>query len=98
MKEFKDLVFQPHPNMEGLQATYFFENGYGVSVVRFNLPFGGYGSYTSNENEWELAIAKGNSDNWEICYDTPITEDVLGHLTAPDVTHIMKRVQSLPKP
>lgn len=31
------------------------------------------------------------------CYTTPITNDVLGHLTEEDVTKYMKQVQKLPE-
>ena len=32
---------------------------------------------------------------WEICYDTPITNDVLGYLTPEEVTEYMIEVQTL---
>ena len=96
MKTFKDLVFNPHSNCDGIQAKIFFPNGYGVSVVRFKLPGGfGYGSYTSNESEWELAVLEGTEKDWGLTYNTPITNDVLGHLSADDVTDVMAKVQSL---
>jgi hypothetical protein len=104
LKTFKDLRFKPHLSGDGLMAQLNFANGYGVSVVRFKI--GGdlgslaarlfadnpiYSSYTSNEKEWELAVLRGES----ICYSTPITDDVIGHLSARQVTAIMKRVQAL---
>jgi hypothetical protein len=96
MKTFKDLVFNPHLVGNGKQAKIFFPNGYGVSVVRFKLLSGfGYGSYTSNESEWELAVLEGTEKDWELTYDTPITDDVLGHLSEDGVTEIMAKVQSL---
>lgn len=55
----------------------------------------GYGSYTDNENEWELAVLEGNKNNWELTHKTPITNDVVGHLSKDEVTEIMKRVQEL---
>lgn len=83
--------------MDGLQALMFFDNGYGVSVVRFKFPNGtSYGSYTNNEQEWELAVIKGNAESWNLCYDTTITDDVLGYLSNDDVSDVMCRVQSLP--
>ena len=94
MKTFKDLDFQTHPNANGLQATHFFPNGYGVSVVRFKAG-GIYGSYTNGESDWELAVLKGNKKKWSLTYNTPITEDVLGYLSEKDVTDTMKKIQSL---
>ncbi len=91
---FTDLDFQSHPFGNGIQALKFFDNNYGVSVVRFTTPFGA-GSYGSEEGLYEVAILKGVEDEWEICYDTPITEDVLGHLTEEHVTNLLSQVQSL---
>lgn len=97
MKTFKDLKFEPHPiDIDGLRAVMMFENGYGVSVVQFKVD-GRFGSYTSNEDEWELAVLKGNEKKWAITYDTPITDDVIGYLSAKKVSKIMKQVQSLRK-
>ena len=42
MKSFKDIEFKPHKYGEGLHGLIFFENGYGVSVVRYK------GSYNPN--------------------------------------------------
>ena len=88
---FTDLDFQPHPSIpgNGVQALQFFDNGYGVSIVKFP------GSYGAEEGLYELAVLKGVEENWEICYDTPITEDVLGHLTEEHITNLLFQVQSL---
>jgi hypothetical protein len=86
---FTDLDFQPHPTGNGVQALQFFDNGYGVSVVRFP------GSYGYLQKLYELAVLKGIEENYEICYDTPITEDVLGHLTEEHITNLLSQVQSL---
>lgn len=104
MKTFEDLKFKPHLTGDGKQSSMIFKNGYGVSVVRFKLPLlagtflggrGDYGSYTSNEDEWELAVIKGAEGEWEITYDTPITDDVMGYLSEQKVTDVMKQVQEL---
>lgn len=97
MKTFEDLKFKPHPSMmEGVQAVEIFPNGYGVSVVRVKtFCGGGYGSYTSNEQEWELAVIKGTKERFSLCYDTHITNDVIGHLSDCEVSRIMKEVQEL---
>lgn len=95
MKTFNDIEFGPHPNGAGKLGRIFFPNGYGVSVVRFSLGSFGYGSYTDNEEQWELAVLKGNSESWGLCYTTPITNDVLGRLSEKEVTEIMYQVQEL---
>jgi hypothetical protein len=93
---FSDLKFRDHPTGIGRQGLVFFPNGYGVSVVRFRLPFGlGYGSYTSDESEWELAVLKGNAEKWELAYDTPITDDVIGHLSEAEIEKVIEQVANL---
>jgi hypothetical protein len=90
MKTFKDLEFKKHLAFKGgVHALIFFPNGYGASVVN------GDGSYTSNNTQYELAVLKGNKDDWGLNYDTHITDDVLGYLSSEDVTEIMKKIQSL---
>lgn len=93
MKTFKDLKFEPHNVGNGLMARMLFDNGYGVSVVRFSIgAFGG--SYTDGD-EWEVAVVKKTEDGSTLCYDTPITQDVIGHQTDAEVTDIMRQVQEL---
>jgi hypothetical protein len=96
MKTFNDLVWKKHTTGIGHHGVLFFENGYGVSVVRFWIIGCGYGSYTDNEDEWELAVLIGTADKYDLCYTTTITDDVLGHLSETEVTDIMRRVQLLP--
>ena len=96
MVKFSDIQFRPHPNpaCDGLQGLIFFPGGYGLSIVRFKSFFGGdrYMSYTSNEDEWEVAILKGDENKWEICYDTLLTNDVLGYQTKEDIEKIMRHL------
>ena len=86
MKTFKDLPFEPHPNMNGVQARIQFENGYGASVVKGEYTYGG------NEGLYELAVLDSEGD---LTYETPITNDVLGYLSEDDVTDVLKQIQSL---
>lgn len=98
MKSFKDIEFKPHRFGEGVHGLIFFDNGYGVSVVRyknFYVNNNGYSSYTSNDREWEVAVIYGNEKDWELCYNTHITDDVLGHLTEGEVDWVMFQVQEL---
>jgi hypothetical protein len=88
---FTDLNFESHPCFkdDGIQAKHFFPNGYGVSVVRFP------GSYGFQDDLYEVAILQGTPDKYELCYDTPITEDVLGHQDETDINNILNEVQTL---
>jgi hypothetical protein len=85
MKTFKDLNFEPHTMGRGWMTKEHFDNGYGVSVVR--TPF----SYGGKQGLYELAVFKDGS----ICYDTPITSDVIGYLRPEDVTDVMEKIQKL---
>lgn len=84
MKTFKDLEFKPHNNCKGgIQAIMEFPNGYGISVIQ-----GKY--FYCNDNTYEVAVLK----NGNLCYDTDITDDVLGYQTEEDITRIMKKLQT----
>ena len=85
MKTFNDLDFQPMQFDIGIQARIFFDNGYGASVIRSPYSYGG------NQDLYELAVIKDNA----ICYDTPVTDDVLGYLTEDDVTKYLGQIQEL---
>ena len=85
MITFKDIEFRQHNAGEGSQGLIFFPGGYGLSVVRFKHPYSTrYSSYTDDKT-WEVAILKGTKEQWEICYDTEITNDVLTYKTEEDI-------------
>lgn len=71
----------------GTQHKFEFANGYGASVVQSAMSYGGPAGM------WELAVLKGGS----ITYDTPLTSDVLGWLTADDVGQTLAAIEALPK-
>jgi hypothetical protein len=92
MVTFDDIEFKSHASGEGSQGLIFFPNGYGLSVVRFKHPYSSrYSSYTDSKT-WEVAILKGTEDNWEICYDTLLTDDVLTYQTEEDINRIIKHI------
>ena len=76
---YDDLIFHPVGNKR-LQAKVEFRNGYGASVVLF-LPEAGF----------ELAVMKDG----HLCYNTPITSDVLKNLTPEDITRYLKQIEAL---
>lgn len=82
MKTFEDLEFKPHScEIDGQQAVLNFDNGYGCSVLI------GKDFYSNGIDTYELAVLHDDL----LCYDTPITDDVLGHLTKKEVTIVMKK-------
>jgi len=87
-----------HEIFDGTQRIYRFDNGYGASLVRNKNSLGCYESRTSNENEWELAVIyfDGNKiDEYRLIYDTPITDDVMGHLEEDEIEEVLKRIKNL---
>lgn len=86
MKTFNDLQFEKNYTLGGVKSRMFFENGYGVSVIRNQYSYGG------ESGLYELAVL--NKDG-KIVYDTPITHDVLGWLSKEEVTSTMEKVQKL---
>lgn len=89
-----------HPIGEGVQIQYRFPNGYGASVIRFKINIASSeswvgGSYGSEDDLWELAVIKWDGDGYALNYDTPITDDVLGHLTDEQVQDTLKQIMEL---
>lgn len=91
MAKFDDLEFKKKRFGEGIQALIFFNNGYGASIIQGGI------AYTSNDEEYELAVLRGNKDDWKLCYTTPITDDVIGHLTKNDITRYLNKIECLEK-
>lgn len=89
MKTFKDLEFTDHPmgsEVGGIMSRIYFDNGYGASIIRSQFSYGGkIGLY-------ELAVLDEDGD---VCYTTPITDNVIGYLREEDVSEVMIRIQQL---
>lgn len=87
---FEKLRFDGHKvDDSGTQATIFFDNGYGASVITGDM------FYTSEDKPYELAVMKGDAENHSICYDTIITTDVCGYLDQADVIDLLSQVSKL---
>jgi hypothetical protein len=82
-----------------LQEIYRFPNGYGASVIS-----GSIYAHGGSAGLCELAVVKYNDDDpedpnsFDLCYDTPIAGDVVGHLTRNEVRKYLKRIFELPTP
>ena len=76
-----DLGYYP-----GVGYKFVFDNEYGASVVKH------FGSYGYDSDEWELAVTDKLG---HLVYDTPITDDVLGHLSDEEVDEILNDIKSL---
>lgn len=88
--KFSDLDFQTHPVWtDGIQAKHFFDNGYGVSVIRSRNSYGG------SEGLYEAAVLKGTEGEYEVYYETDITDDVLGHQNEEQIESVLSQIQKL---
>lgn len=67
------------------QVRFRFTNGYGASVIS-----DGYGD---EDRPYELAVL----DRDGLCYDTPITSDVVGWQTAEQIAGLLRQIAALPK-
>ena len=76
-----------HEAICGFQWLIKFKNGYEASIIS------GKYAYTDSEHPYELAVLKDG----ELCYDTPITDDVIGHLAADEAGEILEKIDALPK-
>ena len=74
----------------GVQHKYAFPNNYGASVVKHDFSYGGQNGL------WELAVLDYSIDKeGEISYHTPITQDVIGHLTWKNVEEFLYEIKQL---
>ena len=74
----------------GIGLTVDFDNGYGASIVCHDMSYGGP-LVEGESNLYELAVLH----NDELCYDTPITDDVLGWQTIEEINEILKKIKEL---
>lgn len=82
-----DAQYEGREGQAGYQWLFDFPNGYSASVVRGPYTYGG------PEGLWELAVMVDG----HLTYDTPITSDVIGHLTEAEVSDLLGRIRDLPK-
>lgn len=79
----------PKRAIDGLQWVVFYPSGYGFSAVKH------MGSYGGSLDLWELAVIREDSTGWDIVYDSPITNDVLGFLSEDEVAAVAEEIRSL---
>lgn len=71
----------------GVMYRFKFGNGYIASVVRHDHSYGGPAGL------WEVAVLDSSE---KLCYDTEITNDVLGRLNETQVAITLNQIESLP--
>ncbi len=80
LNEFNEYFLEVKEHIGGWRLKYQFPNGYGASIVYNNISYG-----------LECAVLK---DGY-LCYDTPITNDVLGYLTVAELVKALHNIKEL---
>lgn len=78
--QFKKYITEVNNYLSGGQIVFNFPNGYGASLINHA---GSYGN--------EIAVLKNN----DLCYDTEITGDVLGHLKQHEIIEVLHKIKNL---
>lgn len=94
----KDFLVEERPHMDGTwggtQRVYAFPNGYGASVIpeykELTTKDGKY-RRTPIKGCWEVAVLFED----ELCYTTPLTDDVIRRLNDPQVDDILIKIRNL---
>lgn len=86
LPDFEKYIETKRRFYDGWQVLYSFENHYGASIIQH------FGSHGSEEGEWELAVFCDG----ELCYDTHITNDTIGHLKEHELSPILEEIKELP--
>jgi len=79
------MIIETKEYANGVQVVHEFPNGYGASVVKHDYSYGG------KDGLWEMAVLKEE----ELCYNTHITNDVIGYLSDADVKSTLKEIEQL---
>ena len=90
MMRFGNYELAPGKHPANEQGIARFANGYGASVIR------GLGTYGGTAGLWELGVIEHSGGTWDLCYDTPITDDVVGNLTESGVADLLAKIEALP--
>lgn len=102
-RHYNPTIVKQHMGSGTIHLIYHFENGYGASVIpeydslAYSKPY-----FVPIPGLLELAVLKytGTGDihddsNWDICYDSPITDHVIRRITQPQVDELLDRIASL---
>ena len=91
-KDLEKFIAFDGQNNSGYQMIVKFDNGFGASIIN-NIY-----SHTRNENEFELAVIEKTGperNDWQLCYTTYITDDVIGYLPEKEVIEILYKIKDL---
>lgn len=91
-KTFYLVIFDP-PHLKHAGETSYLKAKYGTLGPNWkddSVITGGI-AYCNEGQPFELAVLK----HGELCYDTPITDDVIGYLTSNEVYDLLDRIEQL---
>jgi hypothetical protein len=92
IKDFTSYIIDINSYNKGMQILFRFPNNYGISLECHSF------SYGNDDNEFEIAIINYDSednDDWDICYTTKLTQDVLGYQSKEDVIDVIQKTIAL---
>jgi hypothetical protein len=90
IKDYNQYIIDFNSINNGMQLVFKFDNLFGLSIVCHSF------SYGNNDGLFEVAVIKFTSnDEWNLTYNTDITDDVLGYQSKEDVLSLIERVMSL---
>lgn len=85
-----EFKFKHNEMLHGFQYVAMFPNRYGISIIKHDY------SYGNEDDLFEIAVLDGYDGKYvNICYDTPITDDVIGSLKEEEVLKIAKDISEL---
>ena len=85
VEKFREHLKKTNYLNNGVQHVYEFDNGYGASVIKHDYSYGG------KNGLWEIAVL----NEGDLCYNSGITEDVIGHLAWKNVEDYLGEIQQL---
>lgn len=90
----EDTVDMGGGGMSHNRRVYAFPNGFGASVI-----WGGPSVYGDEDKPYELAVTTyddiNDQDTFHLTYDTPITDDVIGHQNEEQIRDLLIRIKNL---
>jgi hypothetical protein len=92
IRDFNQYIVDLNAINHGMGVLFRFDNEYGISLVCHSF------SYSNKNDEFEIAVIKFNSkdnNDWDIVYDTEVTNDVLGYQSKEEVIEIIQKVINL---
>lgn len=90
LKNFDKYLIMDTIFLGGILKRYRFENNYGASIIRNKQSRG------HEKGLFELAVLKFDKNNNPcICYNTPLTNNVIGYLNWEEVIEYLEKIQNL---